>query len=327
MAPTYEAGEKILRVIQLYQRLCDTRTGLTTRQLADELEVTPRSVQRYIATLRDSAGVDVEEVDGKWHMGTRSVLPPMQLDHRQATALLVAVRLLHQMRHEHDPSLVGALAQLSRALKIPAVTRYLESTIEAAEQRPQNPERRAVEQTVVDAFVRGQAIEVEYTDKAGKASKRVLRPYFLEPRPEGRVIYVFAYDEMSEQLRSFRLDRIVSARLLPQTFEVPEDFDIDEVISGSWGIWMGDPEIDVHLHFSKAVARRVRETPWHPAAQLIDRPDGGIDMRLQVASEVEMRPWVLGWGAAVEVGEPPSLREYVASAMRDGAAMYAEKLP
>ena len=325
MTSQYESGEKFLRVFQLYQRLCDTRSGLTTRQLADELEVTPRTVQRYIATLRDSAGVDVEEVDGRWHVGTRSLLPPMQLDHHQATALLVAVRLLHQMRQEHDPSLVGALAQLSRALRIPAVTRYLEATIEAAEQRPQNPERRAVEGTVVDGFVTGRALEVAYTDKAGRVTRRVLRPYFLEPRPEGRVIYVFAHDELSGQLRSFRLDRIVSARLLPQTFEVPADFDIDVVIGGSWGIWIGEPDIDVVLRFSATVARRVRETPWHPAATLHDLPAGGVEMRLRVASEVEMRPWVLGWGAAVEVVEPAVLRDYVSSAMRAGAAMYGEE--
>ena len=49
-------------------------------------------------------------------------------------------------------------------------------------------------------------------------------------------------------------------------------------------------------------------------------------MRLRVASEVEMRPWVLGWGALVEVIEPPSLREHVAQSMREGARMYDEQV-
>ena len=323
MPAAYESGEKFLRVIQLFQRLCDTQTGLTTRQLADQLEVTPRTVQRYLATLRDSAGVDVEEVEGRWRIGEVSRLPPMQFDHHQATALLVAVRLLHQMRQEHDPSLVGALAQLSRALRVPAVTRYLESTIAAAEARPQNAVRREVERVVVDGFVRGRVVEVEYTDKAGRASRRALRPYFLEPRPENRVIYLFALDELSGQLRSFRLDRICSARLLSRSFEVPADFDIARVVGGAWGIWVGDAETEVVLRFSKAVARRVRETPWHPSAELTARPDGSVEMRLRVASEVEMRPWVLGWGGEVEVLAPPELREHVATTMRRGVQLYA----
>ncbi len=45
-------------------------------------------------------------------------------------------------------------------------------------------------------------------------------------------------------------------------------------------------------------------------------------MRLAVASEVEMRSWVLGWGANVEVLAPPPLREHVAETMRLGARIY-----
>jgi predicted DNA-binding transcriptional regulator YafY len=36
-----------------------------------------------------------------------------------------------------------------------------------------------------------------------------------------------------------------------------------------------------------------------------------------------MRSWVLGWGGAVEVLEPPSLREHVAAMLRRGAERYS----
>ena len=98
MPGVYEKGEKELRVIKLFTRLCETEVGLTTRQLADELEVNPRTVQRYVATLRDNAGIDVEETAGRWRIGKGSLLPPLQLDHYQATLLLVALRLLQQLR-------------------------------------------------------------------------------------------------------------------------------------------------------------------------------------------------------------------------------------
>jgi predicted DNA-binding transcriptional regulator YafY len=81
----YEKGEKQLRVIKLFARLCETEVGLTTRQLAEELEVDPRTIQRYVATLRDSAGIDIEETESRWRIGKRSRLPPLQLDHYQAT--------------------------------------------------------------------------------------------------------------------------------------------------------------------------------------------------------------------------------------------------
>jgi predicted DNA-binding transcriptional regulator YafY len=52
------------------------------------------------------------------------------------------------------------------------------------------------------------------------------------------------------------------------------------------------------------------------------REDGDIDVHIRVASEVEMRSWVLGWGGSVEVIAPPSLRLHIASTLRQGADRY-----
>ncbi|MBJ7595640.1 MAG: transcriptional regulator [Candidatus Dormibacteraeota bacterium] len=322
MSQRYESGEKFLRVIQLFQRLSDTQAGLTTRQLADQLEVTTRTVQRYISTLRDSAGIDIEEVDGRFRIGSRSRLPAMQLDRYQATELLLAVRAMQQMRSEQAPALIGALAQLARALSVPVVTRYLQGLIAASERRPAHGERQEVERVIVDAFVRRQGVAVTYRDAEGRETQRVLSPYFLEPRAESRTLYIFAHDDLSGEVRPFRLDRVRDARLLPQTFTVPEDFDIDAVVSGSWGIWQAPGQDDVVLRFDSAIAERAREALWHRGAEITERDDGGMDARMRVASEVEMRSWVLGWGGSVEVIAPPSLREHIAATLAQGAARY-----
>jgi predicted DNA-binding transcriptional regulator YafY len=322
MTQRYESGEKFLRVIQLFQRLSDTQAGLTTRQLAEQLEVTTRTVQRYISTLRDSAGIDIEEVDGRFRIGSGSRLPAMQLDHYQATELLLAVRAMQQMRTEQEPALVGALAQLARALNVPVVTRYLQGLIAASERRPARGGRHDVERVIVDSFVRRRSVEVSYRDVEGRQTRRVLRPYFLEPRAESRTLYIFAHDELSGEVRPFRIDRVRDARLLTQTFTVPEDFDIDAVVSGSWGIWQAPGKDDVVLRFDRAIAERAREALWHRGAAITERDDGDIEARIAVASEVEMRSWVLGWGGSVEVMSPPSLRDHVAATLRRGAERY-----
>jgi predicted DNA-binding transcriptional regulator YafY len=322
MSKKYESGEKFTRVIQVYERLCQTEMGLTTIQLAEELEVTQRSVQRYIATLRDSVGLDIEEADGRFRLGKRSRLPAMQPDRYQAMMLLIALRLLHQMTSDHSPALVGALAELAQALHNPLITRYVEATIEAAEERPMNPQRRQIERIVIDGLMQGRALEVVYTDFKGQQTQRAIRPYFLEPRAEHRAIYAFAFDESSHEIRPFRLDRIGQARLLPSTFEVPEDFDIDALVGGSWAIWQGPGHHEVVLRFRPAAARRAREVLWHPSARSTDIEDGSVEMRLIVTSELEMRQWVLGWGADVEVLAPSTLREHVAETMRRGAELY-----
>jgi predicted DNA-binding transcriptional regulator YafY len=320
----YEAGEKFSRVFQLLVRLSETQTGLTTQQIADELEVTRRTAQRYIATLRDSVGIDIEESGGRWRIGGGTRLPALQLDRYQATQLLIALRLLHQLRTEQDPALIGALAQLARALRVQLVSRYLERTLQHAEHRPVNQQRLAMERKIIDAFVESRSVEVRYVDASGHESRRVLQPYFLEPSAEGRHLYVFARDSLSKEVRSFRLDRITDARVLPETFEVPADFDIDTLISGSWGVWQSETPDDVVLMFTEEAARWVWEARWHPTARIEQLTDGRIQVRLQVASEQEMRPWVLRWGPLVEVVEPPSLRHFIADAHRRAAALYRE---
>lgn len=323
--PSYESGEKFTRVIQLFRRLSDTEAGVTTKQLADELEVGQRTVQRYVQMLRDSAGIDIEERDSRLHIGPGTRLPAMQLNRYQATLLLVALRLLQQLRPEPDPDMVGALAQLSRALRVPLVARYLERTLRTIEERPDNQERSQIERTVIDGFVGSRAIEVRYVDGAGRETTRTLQPYFIEPTAQGRHIYVFAQDSQSGEVRPFRLDRIRSARLLMQTFRTPEDFDIDRVVSTSWSVWQSERPDHVVLRFTEEGARLLVESRWHPTAQLVELPGAGVEMRIDVASEVEMRPWVLGWGPLVTVCEPQSLRDYVESAARRTAELYERR--
>ncbi len=319
-----EAGEKFLRVVQLFMKLSDTQQGLSTSEIASDLGVDQRSVQRYIKTLRDTLGLDVEEVRrGRYRFGERGRLPPMQLTDQQAVALLLAARVRHRMEGVQDQPLLGALAQITRALRSPVVTRYLQATIAAAEQRPRDTAREQVTRTVTEGFIKRLVVEIQYRDFDGKESRRCIRPYFLEPSAEGRTVYVYSYDEKSRGQRVFRMDRILQARTILQGYEVPDSFNIERIARDSWGIWWSEgPGDRVVLRFLPEAARRVRETPWHPDQKLVDLGGGALEMRVRVASEVEMRPWVLGWGHQVEALAPKSLRQHIAETVRLAAEQY-----
>jgi predicted DNA-binding transcriptional regulator YafY len=319
----YSTGDKFVRVIELFDRLASTRRGLTTQEIADAFEVNVRSAQRYIRQLREDVGLDIVTEDGRYRLGEGTRLPALQLDRDQATALLIAVRLLQQLYPDRDPALIGAMARLTAALRVPTVTELLGRFIETVEERPENPIALQLRRAVVESFTGQLKLEIEYTDARGQPSRRVIRPYFLEPRSESRTIYVFAHDEASGKVRLFRLDRISRARVVRERFEPPADFDADALVSGSWGVWQAEGHDEVVLRFTREAASRVRQSFWHRSAQLTDLEGGGVELRLTVASEVEMRPWVLGWGSQVEVLAPPSLREHVAASMAAGARLYA----
>jgi proteasome accessory factor B len=151
-----------------------------------------------------------------------------------------------------------------------------------------------------------------------------VRPYFLEPDAARRSIYLIGHDESVDAMRTFKVERIRQASLTTDRYEIPDSFDPDRWLAHSWGIWSSDttPTETVRLRFEPAVAHRVRESVWHRSQQLTELEGGGVEMTVTVAGIVEIRPWILSWGDGVEVLEPPSLREAVATAVEHAAARY-----
>ncbi|MDQ0287866.1 putative DNA-binding transcriptional regulator YafY, partial [Desulfofundulus luciae] len=70
----------------------------------------------------------------------------------------------------------------------------------------------------------------------------------------------------------------------------------------------GPPET-VRLRVSPGLAHKFRVTRYHLSQAVKELPDGGIEVRFEVAGAGEMIPWLLSWGAALEVLEPEWLRE------------------
>ena len=127
-------------------------------------------------------------------------------------------------------------------------------------------------------------------------------------------------------MRTYKVERITSATLTQDRYEIPADFDPDQWLAHSWGIWSADttPPVTVRLRFDPSVAHRVRESILHRSQELTDLPDGAVELCVTVAGVTEIRPWIMSWGDTVEVVEPPELRQIVTTALRGALARYDE---
>ena len=104
------------------------------------------------------------------------------------------------------------------------------------------------------------------------------------------------------QKRTLKIERIERIEPVNETYCIPESFNSDELLCQAWGIWFTDQEpVEVVLHFSKQVARRICETRWHPSEQVLLQEDGSLIWRAKIAEPREMMPWIRGWGCDVEV--------------------------
>jgi predicted DNA-binding transcriptional regulator YafY len=70
--------------------------------------------------------------------------------------------------------------------------------------------------------------------------------------------------------------------------------------------------VTVVVKFLPAVARYVQESKWHDSQALTKERDGSVLARFQLSSTVEIKSWVLGFGANAIVIEPEELRLAIA---------------
>ena len=157
--------------------------------------------------------------------------------------------------------------------------------------------------------------------------KAVVHPYLIEPSLQTHALYLIGWDETRDGLRTFKVERIRDAALTPRTFEPPEPGTaeagtIETTLQRAWDIIADQPSVEVVLRFAPGVASRVGEATWHPSQHVEREADGSLLWRATVAGTIEIRLWILSWGADVEVLEPASLREDVAATLERAIARY-----
>lgn len=66
--------------------------------------------------------------------------------------------------------------------------------------------------------------------------------------------YVIGHCYKSNNIRTFALSRMSSARLLEKRFELPDDFDIGKLLGSHFGIMWSDEEYRIRIRFDAHVA-------------------------------------------------------------------------
>lgn len=311
---------KAARLRSIEHRLYNAPRGLRVIELADYCGVDRRTIYRDLQALEDM-GVPVWEATGRYGIDRESYLSTVRLNLNEAVALFFAARLLAHHSDEHNPNVVSALSKLASGLPDTTISSHMARVAEIIRSRPLRGDYVRVLDTVTRAWADRRKVMIRYRAASGELTERVICPYFLEVSRSEPASYVIAYDDLRAALRTFKLERVADAEILDDTYAIPDDFDPYAHLAAAWGV-IDEVEVEVRLRFSPAVAPRVRESVWHHSQQLADTDDGGCLLAMRVGGIKEIRSWVLGWGADVEVLAPAELRDEVRDHARRMAALY-----
>ncbi|VVT00483.1 helix-turn-helix transcriptional regulator [Erythrobacter sp. EC-HK427] len=307
------------RVLTLVRALADSVEGLTLDEMAEVLGQQRRSAERTRDTI--ALHFDLDEIeDGRrkrflirdslrrhYVRPNAAELAALQAEVLAATkarspraelldALLVKLRAsfdgMEKRRVDRD---FAELARLQRTLVGPgAVASVAPETLAAASQ----------------AIFAGQCLEFDYRREGEDESvwRRVIPHGILH----GTVSYlVAAFPKGGYGLVTYRLDRVQNAVVSDTVGAAPEDFDLDEWLAGSFGMFREQP-YEVCLRILPEAAQRAREWRFHPKQELKELADGSVRVTFTSGGLLELANHLFAWAGGLVIESPDELKAVMA---------------
>ena len=270
----YHPSTRLLTILELLQ----ARGRMSGPELAKRLEVSPRSVRRYVAMLQDM-GIPVEGERGRYgqyRLRPGYKLPPLMFDDEEALAVTAGLLLVRRSGGLVAASTTErALAKLNRVLpeglreQVTALQETLSFEV-APDQALPSGERIALLSQGVKARRR---VWLRYLDEQQSATERAFDPYGVVQH--GNRWYAAGHCHLRRGLRVFRVDRIAEVRLLEPSFKPPKDFDAPTYVSRAVAMVPLAYSADVLLKTDLETARR----ELHPNFVTLDPTEDGVILR------------------------------------------------
>jgi predicted DNA-binding transcriptional regulator YafY len=304
---------------------------LTIDELARRTGVTTRTIRRDLDALQ-SAGFPLfdETHEGKkyWMLEHR---PFRRLDQTgftiaELSALYFSrtlVECLAAMPFQRDVR--SAFDKLAAALT-PGMRQFLDRLPLVMQAKPEPgatvwdaTDHRAKVDQLLDATLHHRRASMRYRSlSSGREKDYAVEPYRLVFSRGG--LYLFAFVPEYREIRTFALERILSLSLSEERFE-PVELE-EEPFAHSLGVHQGPPE-RIEIAFEPSIAPVVKARTWHASQQVRGEPDGSLVVTLDVCNDVELRRWILGFGALARVVSPPHLAEQIRTELEGARLRYA----
>src|SRR3954471_23446967 len=296
------------------------------RKIADELEVSTKTIQRDIDFMRDRLGLPIEYDPlrvGFYYTEEVASFPSIEVSEGEVAALFVAQKALAQYKGTpFERPLRSAFRKIADSLKERVSFSWsdLEDAISFHSAGASVADLELFE-TVSRAVLRSVELELEYRKLNSKGYElRRVRPLHIASLENQW--YVFAEDLDRKQLRPFPLPPMRPVRATSTRFRRPANFSIAKVLSGSFGVFEGGKKHRIRLRFDAFAARLVSERTWHESQRFLEAKDGSATLELELGSLEEIQRWVLSWGQHVRVVAPAELVRRVHEEAQAIAANY-----
>lgn len=304
----YHPTTRVLTVLELLQ----SHRQMSGPKLAERLEVDVRSVRRYILMLQE-LGIPIEGERGRYgnyRLRRGFKMPPLMFTEDEALALTLGLLAAKQMGIAMTtPSVEGALAKIERVLpeavreRVQAVQETLVLNIASSEFARSAPGSSVI-LTFSTATQQEKRVWMRYraASQAGD-TERAVDPYGLIF--QAGLWYTIGYCHLRQDVRIFRLDRVLHAEPREESFTRPPGFDALDYLRRSIATMPGTWKVEVLLEMSLEEAER--QVP--PTMAMLEQAPGGVVMSTYTQSLDWMAHFLVSLRCPLVVREPDELRE------------------
>lgn len=298
----------ILLLLQMHRRM-------TSRDLAERLEVSSRTIHRDMETL-SMAGVPIYAERGRyggWVLPDdyRTELPGLTAAETQALFLAPPQHAIADLQ-------LGGAAEAGLIKVLAALPEFARRDIEFVRERIylDTSSWRPVEEdtahlsTLQAAIWQERLIHIHYRRPAGQTVERTVAPLGLVGK--GSTWYLIALAR--EDFRTYRVSRVQEVEILPEHFERPEDFDLASHWKASQASFVERlPQYHVTLRVAPSRLAHIRKAWRYARISNVSEPDaeGWLTISADIETLEEACANVLSLGPDVEVIQPEELRNLV----------------
>jgi proteasome accessory factor B len=313
--------------VQGILRTLGARHGITIGELAEEFNVTKRTLYRDLKALEE-AGYPIlsEVVDGTtyWKLEPHfRGVPPITFTLNELMALYFSRKLIVSPgRSPFGADLESAFKKIESSLpakhiaKLERVEEMFTPLVKASKKIDLN---KGVFETVQWALLNQNILKLEYKPRKGnRAFPFEVHPYSLLFFKGEFYILCFV---PGRGMRHFALEGIKKAERMKERFEIPEDFSISEFLKVPFGLFHGKP-ISVKVVFDKELSDYIQSRTWHPSQKIKELKDGRILLSMTASGKEEIKVWVLSFGPKAIVLSPKHFREEIRAEISQALAAY-----
>ncbi len=316
------------RLLQIDEAL-RTKTYPEITTLAEELDVSTRTIQRDIEFMRYmyKAPIAYDRIKrGYFYEGNSFFLKSVFLNEEEFFSIAIFEKLLRQYRNTPIEDLLqGVFEKIFATLPEKSVlidSCWLDNSVTFIAD-PAPDINHQTFSSVFTAIKLRMPIGFSYRSlKTDSYEKRKINPYHIIC--QRGAWYVIGFCRNKNDLRIFSFSRIKDLHLFEtEQFEMPADFNPEKYIDKNIGVWLTKREpFTVRLLFSNEVGVFAEERMWSKEQTVTVHDDKTVEVSFKTTQLEEIKRFVLGQDATVQVLEPQELIDEVRAELEKMRTLY-----